>query len=97
MSYVTLPNSGTAGLIDDLKSYYEQVKPTIKSASTAYKEAKKGTPVEAVVEPAPEAPPPEVDPSVRTGGRGMLGVIPTWAILAGVGVAVFVIFFNRSK
>jgi hypothetical protein len=98
MSYVTLPSSGTGGIIDDLKSYYEQLKPTIKEASKAYKDAKKGgtsTDVSAG-EPAPEMAPPEADPSSRSGG-GMMGSIPTWAIYAGVGVAVLAIFFNRSK
>lgn len=97
MSFVTLPSSGTGGVIDDLKSYYEQLKPTIKAASKAYKDSKSGTSTDVSAgEPAPEMVPPEADPSSRSGG-GMMGSIPTWAIYAGVGVAVLAIFFNRSK
>jgi hypothetical protein len=95
MSFITLPNSGAGGIIDDLKSTYEKLKPTIKSASKAYKEGKKGSSGESqdVDAGVPAPPPPQDDPSSRSGG----GAIPTWAIYAGIGVVVLAAFFNRSK
>jgi hypothetical protein len=94
MSFVTVPK-GMGNILDDLKSVYEKLKPTIKEASAAYKQAKKGGGGEVqVIDAGVPAPTP---PQYYPPRGGMMDSIPTWAIYAGIGVAVFAILSNRSK
>ena len=103
MGFITVPNIGMHGILDDLKGIvakgkttYETLKPSIKAAQESIKAARGGvTPAphgDAVEMPLPSAPPPSYDPSSRG------GAIPDWAIYAGIGAAVLAGFFIfRSK
>ena len=90
MSFVTVPG-GVNGIVDDLKSAYEKLKPSIKVASKAYKDAKSGKSQE--IEAGVSAPPlQEPDPS----SRGGIGSIPNWALYAGAGAIILGFFYFRS-
>jgi hypothetical protein len=94
MSYVTMPNSGTDGIIDNLKALvekarpiYEKVRPAVSSAYQAYKGG--GDTTEAVLPSS--APPPETQAPPPQSSE------TNWALYAGIGAAVLAIFYFRSK
>lgn len=100
MSYITLPSSGTDGILDSIKAMFGKGKKPKKSKESSGDGI--GSKLKKI---AADTTKDATDPSARPGGGesggggggGMVDSIPSWAIYAGAGAAVLFIIWRSRK